>query len=344
MNIETAHERFPNQVRLVGFASLRRERLAWQNLPVREIYRGYDIYFFLGNPRVISTVLLASALRLLGKHVVIWGQGHSAGAKPAMEKLRLGWWRLFKYIFLYTENEVSALRAYGFTKQTLIGMNNGLDQEEITEAKSNWKPATLAKWQKEHCLPQRTILLSCARLTQKNQFHHMVAALPEIIARVPDVLWVVIGDGPRRDALHKYAQERDVSSHILWIGAIHEEARLAAWFLSAQIFVHPGAIGLSLLHAYGYGLPVITHSDAQRHMPAFAAMTKSNLEHCCKPDSPADLSTTLVDLLQRPARIKELSDDVLRVTERYNTTIMAERFIQMAKRCAAQSTIGTSIQ
>ena len=34
-------------------------------------------------------------------------------------------------IFVYTDKEVNYLRDMGFTKQCIIGMNNGLDQKKI---------------------------------------------------------------------------------------------------------------------------------------------------------------------------------------------------------------------
>ena len=40
------------------------------------------------------------------------------------------------------------------------------------------------------------------------------------------------------------------------LGSIYDEIELAPWFLTADAFVYPENIGLSILHAFGYGLPV----------------------------------------------------------------------------------------
>jgi len=48
------------------------------------------------------------------------------------------------------------------------------------------------------------------------------------------------------------------------------ESDLAPWFLSSELFIHPGAIGLSLLHSFGYGLTVITHDNKMLHNPEYA--------------------------------------------------------------------------
>ena len=63
---------------------------------------------------------------------------------------------------------------------------------------------------------------------------------------------------PELPALQSIAEELDVEQYVRWLGSIYDEAQLAPWFLTADAFVYPGAIGLSVLHAMGYGLPVVT--------------------------------------------------------------------------------------
>jgi glycosyltransferase involved in cell wall biosynthesis len=50
-------------------------------------------------------------------------------------------------------------------------------------------------------------------------------------------------------------------------GAIYDDMLLAPWMLSASVFAYPVAIGLSVLHAFGYGLPVVTSDDIASHNP-----------------------------------------------------------------------------
>jgi glycosyltransferase involved in cell wall biosynthesis len=47
---------------------------------------------------------------------------------------------------------------------------------------------------------------------------------------------------------------------------------MAPWFLTAKAFVYPGYIGLSNMHAMGYGLPVITHRNMSNQSPEVAVL------------------------------------------------------------------------
>ncbi|HEV7715602.1 MAG TPA: glycosyltransferase family 4 protein, partial [Steroidobacteraceae bacterium] len=72
--------------------------------------------------------------------------------------------------------------------------------------------------------------------------------------------------------LRELATRLGVSDHVLWLGSLYDEDQLAPWFLSARCFVYPGPVGLSLIQALAYGLPVITHDNPREHNPEIAAL------------------------------------------------------------------------
>jgi len=341
MNLKVEHEHFRDNVRLVNCLSLDHEKVAWQRLPIRALLRDHDVYFFTGNPRVLSTLFWATVLRLLGRPVVIWGQAHTAGAHGWSETLRLTWWRLFNFLLLYGDSEIDALRARGF-KARMIGINNGLDQRAIDAEQSHWTPDRLMQWRVEQGIERSILLLSCARLEAKNRFELMLKALPNIRAQFPDVLWVVIGDGAEREILQQSARELGVDAHIRWLGAEHAEERLCPWFLSSVVFVHPAAIGLSLLHAFGYGLPVVTHSNADGQMPEFHTMPPRNRAYCYREGDSTDLANRIIDLIGDDTTRQRLSDDARDVAQLNNVDVMAARFMEMVSAC--NETSGTIAQ
>jgi glycosyltransferase involved in cell wall biosynthesis len=243
----------------------------------------YDIVFIYGNPRLLSNIFASFLLKFLGKKVVIWGQAKTAGPSGYQQKLRLWWWKRFKHIFVYTDVEVEWLRHEGFKSHRLYAMNNGLNQKEINRAIAHWTHARLKHWRTTKALPQRMTLLSCARLTPKNQFGIVIHALSFLKAQGQLITWVVIGDGDQKRLLETLATKAGIQNQIIWCGEIYDEKELAPWFLTADILVHPGAIGLSLQHAMGYGLPVLTHHRSELHMPEFAVfkdgITGMTFEH-----------------------------------------------------------------
>ena len=270
-NLSLIHKELGDNFIEVPFVSTGNHSAVWQRLPVGRLWREFDAYFFLGNPRIVSSLVWGTLFRALGRKVIIWGQAHTAGANPTTEAIRLAWWKLFRNHLVYTDAEVDYLRERGFGSRHVVGMNNGLDQDLIEAAKGRWPDEKLAAWARDKGLSGKTVLLSCARLVEKNRFDQMIDSLPALAARHEDLVWCVIGTGDQDASLRERAEQKGVADHIVWVGELYGEDDLAPWFLSSRLLVHPGAIGLTLMHGFGYGLPVITHDNLAFQMPEIAA-------------------------------------------------------------------------
>jgi glycosyltransferase involved in cell wall biosynthesis len=332
MNVRVIHERYPGRVRLLRTLSANAEAIVWQFTPWRALLFGYDVVFVDGNPRILSHVVLATLLRLFRRNVVLWTMAHSYRGQKFTERIRLLWTRVFKYLLVYTDAEVRYLRQLGFTKHDISAMNNGLDQSRIDEIIARWSTAQLEEWRRSKHLASRTVLLSCARLDPKNRFDQVVAALPDIVRCIPDLMWCVIGSGTEAARLRSLVNDADLHDHVLFVGELHEEHDLAPWFLSAAAFVHPAAIGLSLLHAFGYGLPVITHDNAEHHGPEFAAFHDGLSGRVFREDNPISLAASVIALMRDPSALRSKGQYGQRVVRTdYNADVMVQRFVAAAK-------------
>lgn len=337
MNLKLVHGDFPDHVTVVSAACMKQERLCWQWLPWRSLLTSFDVLFVLGNPRVVSGVLLATLGRAIGKRVVLWGQAHTANAQAKTERLRLWWWRWFDHLFVYTEGEARWLKSQGFRRQDIVGMNNGLDQRRIDAAIDRWDAERLAAWRQKEGLVGKALVLSCARLEPKNQFELWLNAMPAVTARYPDLIWCVVGDGRERQALEAASRRNGVEPHVRWLGEVLEEDELAPWFLTSRLLVHPAAIGLTLLHAFGYGLPVVTHDDRSGQMPEFDAFVPGETGLLYRRGDVADLAETVCRGLGNEAGRRHMGQRAQQVArEQYNVDVMVERFVGLAKRAAGR--------
>lgn len=331
MNLKTVHDQFAQNVKLVKSWGLAKEKIAWQFLPFWHLYNNFDVLIFYGNPRILSNVVYSILFKLFGKKVVIWGQAHTAGANPKLEKIRLTWWRLFDYLFLYTDKEIDYLKNQGFTTQTMLGMNNGLNQDEIEAARAQWPTERLMDWKRQQGIENKTLLLSCARLEPKNQFELMIPVLKRLCQTHPEILWCVIGQGVQQQSLHDAVAQENLNQHVLWLGSIYDENQLAPWFLSSKALIHPGAIGLSLLHAFGYGLPVITHDDMTNQMPEFAAFTNEINGFTFQQGSSISLLKIIKTYVLNKSSLAEISQNAYKTAKtKFNTKIMADRFKEIS--------------
>ncbi len=327
--IENKADIFEPYVSFVPALVLKGERLGWQVLPYRQLLK-YDAVFIYGNPRLLSNIALSFFLKLARVKVIVWGQAHTSGANALLEKIRLAWWRQFDAVFTYNDNEAEHLTQMGFASKPILGMNNGLDQEIIDLEKKCWTDTRLAEWQSIHLDKCSLTILSCARLTTKNRFDLAIQGMKRLKDQGINFSWVIIGDGTEAQRL-KHKVEILGIDNVYWKGAIYEEEALAPWFLSADIFLHPSAIGLSLLHAMGYGLPVITHENHRTQMPEFCALENNVTGLTYEENNPRALADAIMELAQAPNKRKKMGEAAVeKVRKFYNTNEMVSRFCQLA--------------
>ncbi len=331
-NLANAHANLDIPVEEVPLWSWK-NHLLWQRLPVRRLRREFDIVIFYGNLRYLSSVIWATVFRLTGANVAVQGQAHTAGGSPMIEIIRLLWWRLFGHVLVYTDYEAQQLQEHGFASKHVVGWNNGLDQHAIDAARDKWSDDGLRAWRIEHGLEDRRLLLSVARLEPKNRFPLALEALAALKPDYPALLWCLIGDGPEQERLKADVERLGLRGHVRFIGAVYEELELAPWFLSAEALLHPGAIGLSLLHAFGYGLPVITHNRRADQMPEFAALRPDENGLTFTPGDASSLAAAIRELLALTADLRaRMSVSALDVAHHeFNTDVMAERVLAFVR-------------
>jgi len=240
---------------------------------------------------------------------------------------------MFNYIFVYTDAEVNFLRGIGFKNNFILGMNNGLDQKVIDAVILKWTNDRLQQWVHSNLLENKIMILSCARLDSKNKFEEVIRALPLMLDKVPNLVWCIIGNGDEKNKLETMTKNAGLEDHVRFIGGIYLQEELAPWFLSSVILIHPAAIGLTLLHSFGYGLPVVTHGVAELHGPEYAAFEPEHTGRNFKIGDIQSLTDTVVGLLNDRVALASMRSYAQNVTrEKYNVDVMVERFVTMAQK------------
>ena len=329
LNLVGIHKQFEDNVCIVRGKFLFGEKIVLSWLPWRSFFYKYDVVYIEGNPRYLSLATLATMLRLTGRRVVLWAMVHSFRNSPLGLAIRLSWYRMFSQILVYSDTEVEYLRGRGFKGQ-VVGINNGINYEPISSAIQAWSSSELTVWRASNEISNRIIILSCARLEKKNKFEQILKVLPDLIKRHPGLLWCVIGDGPERLGLETQTQELGLKDHVRFLGKIYNEVEQAPWFLSSQLLVHPGAIGLTLLHAMAFGLPVVTHNHARRHGPEFAAMIPGEHGLTHKEDALDEMSARVLELLDDMHECSKMGEaGKIVVRDSYNTNVMVARFLKL---------------
>ena len=103
------------------------------------------------------------------------------------------------------------------------------------------------------------------RLQARKRVGELIRAFARVHRSSPYNL-LIVGGGEQRDELIDLAKSQGVDTKVRFTGPIHDESILSELFRQSVAYVSPGAVGLGVLHAFAYGVPVIT-ARSQGHGP-----------------------------------------------------------------------------
>lgn len=106
----------------------------------------------------------------------------------------------------------------------------------------------------------RRILLSVRRLAPRMGLDSLIAAMPTVLRRFPDVLLLIGGKGPHRAALEAAVAAAGVGENVRLVGFIPDD-QLVDYYRAADLFVLPTlaleGFGLVTCEALSAGTPVV---------------------------------------------------------------------------------------
>lgn len=234
-----------------------------------------DVVILPWDIHYLSLLPALALARRRGVRVLLWGQGYSKQNNVIANGVRelLGGWS--DGVILYTRTIAQRLiNENGFTPEKVFVAQNALDQTPIQAARRKVLADRLALNTFRENLglnPERTILF-VSRLKPENKIDMLFEGLQLLRREQPDARLVIVGDGPERHRLQTLANRMGQGDAIIFGGAIYEEEKLAPYMLSAAVFCFPKYIGLSLMHAFGYGLPVATSIEKYNFGPEIEAL------------------------------------------------------------------------
>ena len=113
-------------------------------------------------------------------------------------------------------------------------------------------------------LKGKKVLISVGRMADGKGFPHMIRLLPKILEKVPNLVWLVVGDGPKKEELIKEIQKNYLQNVARIMGFV-PLSELPKYYQLADAFVllthkdeeSEEGWGTAFLEAAASGLPVI---------------------------------------------------------------------------------------
>jgi phosphatidyl-myo-inositol dimannoside synthase len=160
----------------------------------------------------------------------------------------------------------------------------------------------------------RPTILTVSRLTDRYKGHDVLArALVEIRRAVPDVEWVVLGDGPLRAELEDLVAALGVAEATRFLGSV-SDAQRDEWLRRASVFAMPSRLpgpgragegfGIAFLEAASYGRPVVAGNVAG----ALDSVADGETGLLVDPEDPGAVAGAIVRVLGDPALARRLGE------------------------------------
>jgi len=134
-------------------------------------------------------------------------------------------------------------------RQDIFVINNGIDLDRIFRRRSEMKANFGGK----------KILLSVGSLIERKGHIFVLKAMARIIGEVPNIVYLVVGDGPEQKKLKEEAHKLNLSDKVVFLGNICCE-KVMEYMSICNIFVLPSwdeSFGVVYIEAMAHGKPVI---------------------------------------------------------------------------------------
>ena len=164
-------------------------------------------------------------------------------------------------------------------------------------------------------------LVTVARLQQHKGMDTVIAALPAILARAPDVRYAVAGTGPDRERLEKLANKLGLGDRVRFLGGVSDR-ELPALYNLASVYVGASrraerlgveGFGIALVEASACGRPVVAGNSGG--IPD--AVRDGETGFLVPPEEPAAFADAICRLLADPAAAQRMGQNGRRAVETY---------------------------
>jgi len=247
-------------------------------IPIRSkfsFFPGALNYIFRRRPDVVLGVANVSQFtefaclllcRILNIRFVLWSHGYDHGKRPShiLERLReyilLLMHRWSDRVITFSGAGEEYLVLNGVLRSNIITANNTLDTDKLLSLKESLSTSISKndlKIELNLSLNEKVVLF-CGRLYPEKRALDAVRSME--ILKHENIKLIVIGDGGEYSLIESYIKEKMLGDRVKLLGPIYDDESLAKWFTVADIFLMPGDVGLAIVHAFCFDLPLLTYN------------------------------------------------------------------------------------
>lgn len=305
--------------------------LKWHQAQLTAITAQTDLAILSWDIQYISLWIAIINAKIIRKPFILWGHGYS----KQESKFR----RIFRNIpiyfsaavILYDYNTAENLRKVkSFTKKIFVAPNS-LNYESIAQTILSYKKSQkiLDDFKLKKELNETFNIVYIGRIYKENKLELLLNAIAHVASRYKIKLIIIGKENDYVAQLKLLAEELLISDNLIWVGEVYQETEIAPWMLLAHLSCYPANIGLSLMHSFCYGLPVITDDNIKSHNPEIFALENNVNGLLYTKDSVDDFVIKIEELISNnDKRVKMAKHALETVKLKFNTSKMVDGFVE----------------
>jgi glycosyltransferase involved in cell wall biosynthesis len=305
-------------------------RVAWQS-GVLYILLNYDVVICHDGVHNISNWAIILFKWLHRKKVILFGLGYHPNETQSLINTMIYFGRrivsrLCDAHIVYTVRGFNKTVQLGTKSQKIFVANNTLDVEYLMSLSKNINNDELYNLRESLNISKNKVLIFVGRLSTEKRVDVLIDAFGKLTDKLMnDVTLIIIGEGYEKSKLEKKAYGLN---NIKFLGPIYELLVLAKYFMLSDLLVIPGRPGLTCVHGFCYGIPIITSRSGVQYSPELDYICHNRNGLIVQEPNSDHYSQSIYKLLTNYSLLSKLREGALNTAKSLSMGKMADEFIK----------------
>ena len=292
-----------------------------------------DAVVTIGNPYVLTSWALLLWGKVTSTPIILWTHGLLGPGAGFRAYIRLHFYRLASALLLYGDHAKTLLANAGIDPRRMFVIYNSLDSENQEQYLREVTPSDINDFRSKIGIlaGERAVIFS-GRLQTNKKLGALLDAVGILCTRELTVHVVFIGDGQEKSALAEQSDKLGIASQVHFLGESYDERVIATAFMASDLSVIPSGAGLSVMHALGYGVPVLLHDRPHEHFPEWEAIREGETGFFYRYGDTNDMADKIEAALFPTSQKETMTERCLSmIRSRYNASAHSEAIISAVK-------------
>jgi glycosyltransferase involved in cell wall biosynthesis len=240
----------------------------WQKGVVSLVFKNYKYFILTGEHNFLSSLVISFFSRLLNKKVFLWMHGIKTEQEYYWkEKLHIySFYNMSTAFLLYGDYSRNLMIKKGFNGKKIFCIYNSLDYDTQLIIRNGLVETKIYENYFGNTYP---VLIYVGRLQKIKKIEQILESMHKLKNEGVFCNLIIVGENADDINFSQQIAGFGLEQNIWLYGPCYKEEKIGELIYNADVCVSPGNVGLTAMHCFVYGTPVITHNNFENQMPEF---------------------------------------------------------------------------